>query len=222
MADELKKRRQAKDLAQEKLARKLGISRQTLHSLETGKCKPSLVLLAKIENFFQTSWRDLFPNIASQYPLAIKKQTNQNNKEGFMRRRDFEKFFDFHFPHFKDFFALSWPEVWEKMGFVARVNLVDKGSFLELLVDLPGFKKDETEVEVMPREVLVRAKRREEKREKAKGVYYNEATAAEVSRRIALPSEIDPDKSKAELKDGRLRVVLPKLKSQESRTIKPE
>jgi len=55
----------------------------------------------------------------------------------------------------------------------------------------------------------------QEKREKAKGVYYNEATAAEVSRRIALPSEIDPDKSKAELKDGRLRVVLPKLKSQE-------
>ncbi len=220
MSEELRRRRKAKGIAQEELAKFLGISRQSLHLLETGKCKPTLPLVAKIEHFFQSSWRELFPELASEYPLKDHKL--QTNKGGSMRRKDlFDSFFEFRFPDFKELFSWSMPELWQRFSNVARIDLVDRGDHLELIADLPGFKKDEVEVEVKPDEVVIRAERKQEEKREAKDYFYHEATASQVARRVPLPTEVDPQKAEAELKDGRLKLVLPKARTEQGRTIKP-
>ena len=53
LATYLRKYREKADYTQEELAHKLGISRQTVISLESGKCVPSVSLAMKIARFFE-------------------------------------------------------------------------------------------------------------------------------------------------------------------------
>lgn len=49
-------------MSQEELAKKVEVSRQTIHSIETGKFVPSLTLAQKIAKFFKKSTDEVFPN----------------------------------------------------------------------------------------------------------------------------------------------------------------
>ena len=216
---ELRRRREAKGLAQEDLAKILGISRQSLHALESGKCFPSLPVLARLERFFEVSWRELFPELGAQYPLG--EPTKQTNKGGPMTNKNFfNEFFDFHFPD--DVFSFWRSDLFSRLSKVLKVDLADKGDAFELKADLPGFGKDEVEVEVRPREILIKAQRKEEEKREAKNYFYQETSASSLARRLSLPEEIDPEKAKAFLKNGRLTVVLPKVAREGGRKIKPE
>jgi putative transcriptional regulator len=48
------------DLTQEALAHQLGVTRQTIQALETGKYDPSLPLAWKIACYFHTTIEDIF------------------------------------------------------------------------------------------------------------------------------------------------------------------
>lgn len=48
----IRRLREEKGLTQEQLARKLGVSRQTVNSLEAGRYKPSIVLALKIAGVY--------------------------------------------------------------------------------------------------------------------------------------------------------------------------
>ncbi len=211
MSKELRRRRKLKGLSQEELAEKLGISRQSLSALEKGTSLPSLELLAKLEQFFQESWRALFPEISAHYPL-------QNNYKS-MRPRDFWHRF------FPRFFEEGWfpEEGWERLfAPEIRVDLVDKGKKLILEADLPGFSKKDVEIEVRSNAVKIKAQKKAEKKEERKDFIFHEATASVVSRVVPLPTEVDPQKAKAVMRHGKLRLVLPKVHPEEGgRLIKP-
>jgi len=48
----LKQKRILSNLTQEKLAKKIGISRQSLNAIEAGRSLPSLMLAQKLADFF--------------------------------------------------------------------------------------------------------------------------------------------------------------------------
>jgi len=48
------------ELTQQELAKAIGVSRQTIHSIETGKFVPSTVLALKIARFFQQTVEEIF------------------------------------------------------------------------------------------------------------------------------------------------------------------
>ena len=52
--------RAKKKITQAELAKKLNVSRQTIHAIETGKFIPSTVLALKIAKFFGVKVEDLF------------------------------------------------------------------------------------------------------------------------------------------------------------------
>lgn len=52
--------RAKKRITQAELADKLKVSRQTIHSIETGKFVPSTVLALRIANFFNVEFTDIF------------------------------------------------------------------------------------------------------------------------------------------------------------------
>ncbi|OPX59541.1 MAG: antitoxin HipB [Methanobacterium sp. PtaB.Bin024] len=60
MKNNLKVYRAMQDLTQEELAKKLGVTRQTIIAIEKEKYDPSLILAFKIAKFFKIQIEDVF------------------------------------------------------------------------------------------------------------------------------------------------------------------
>ncbi len=60
MENKLKVYRAMKDITQEGLAKKLGVTRQTIIAIEKDKYDPSLILAFKIARFFKVQIEDIF------------------------------------------------------------------------------------------------------------------------------------------------------------------
>ena len=60
MKNTIKVQRAMKDLTQDDLAKKIGVSRQTINSIEKGRYVPSTVLALKLSALFGVSVNDFF------------------------------------------------------------------------------------------------------------------------------------------------------------------
>jgi putative transcriptional regulator len=58
--NKIKIQRAIKNMTQEDLAKKVGVSRQTINAMEANKYVPSTVLAMKIAKVFSTSVEDIF------------------------------------------------------------------------------------------------------------------------------------------------------------------
>jgi putative transcriptional regulator len=60
MKNRIKIHRAIKDITQEELAKIIGVSRQTIHSIEKGKYVPSTLLSLKLARYFGVTVEDIF------------------------------------------------------------------------------------------------------------------------------------------------------------------
>jgi putative transcriptional regulator len=60
MQNMIRVERAKKRITQAELAEKLNVSRQTIHSIETGKFIPSTVLALRIAKYFNVSFSEIF------------------------------------------------------------------------------------------------------------------------------------------------------------------
>jgi putative transcriptional regulator len=60
MKNNIKVQRAIKDVTQEELARKVGVTRQTINAIEKGKYNPSLDLAFKLAELFDMNIEELF------------------------------------------------------------------------------------------------------------------------------------------------------------------
>ena len=60
MKNRIEELRNEKGIRQEELARELGVSRQTISSLENGRYNPSILLAHKVAVFFGLTIEDVF------------------------------------------------------------------------------------------------------------------------------------------------------------------
>ncbi|MGV4529801.1 helix-turn-helix transcriptional regulator [Ornithobacterium rhinotracheale] len=60
MENTLKVERTKKNITQEQLAQEIGVSRQTIHAIESKKYVPSTVLALKIAAYFETQVEAIF------------------------------------------------------------------------------------------------------------------------------------------------------------------
>ncbi len=75
---------------------------------------------------------------------------------------------------------------------------------------LPGFRKEDVDIEVHDGVLSIKAEHSSEHEEKAERYYRKERRFGSVSRRIALPSAVLEGEAKADLADGVLTLRLPK------------
>ncbi|WP_092665925.1 helix-turn-helix transcriptional regulator [Agrococcus carbonis] len=60
MESRVRERRQAEGLSQQALAQAMGVSRQTINAIETGRYDPSLTLAVHLARHFGTTVEELF------------------------------------------------------------------------------------------------------------------------------------------------------------------
>ena len=86
-------------------------------------------------------------------------------------------------------------------------------------LEVPGVEKDQLHVSVTEDEVTVHGETRKETEEKKKNYYRQEIRYGAFQRTITVPADVDPAKASAELKQGILRITLPKAEQAKARRV---
>src|SRR5262245_35344325 len=93
----------------------------------------------------------------------------------------------------------------------ARMDVIDKNDRFEVLVDLPGVKKDDIQVTIEGSRVAITAETKSEKEEKeGDRVLHTERFATSYARTFELPAEVTEDGAQASFDNGVLKLALPK------------
>lgn len=95
-------------------------------------------------------------------------------------------------------------------------ELVEENDEYEVKIALAGFEPKDISVTATPRELIIKASRRDERKEDkdrdGAKVRWSEFHSNDVYRQIAFPSDVDVGKIKAEFEQGMLEIEAPKLK----------
>lgn len=94
--------------------------------------------------------------------------------------------------------------------FMPPVDIEETDTEFVVKADLPDVKKEEIKIHVQEGVLAIEGERKQVKEEKGKRFHKIEREYGRFVRRFALPIEVDPDKVRADFKDGVLNVVLPK------------
>jgi len=129
-------------------------------------------------------------------------------------RSDFDRIFeDFFGP--RPFAALA-PE-WAGAAYPA-VNIREDAENVQVEFELPGVPSGAFELTVVGNELTLKGHRAAEAREGA--IYHRqERETGAFARTLQLPCEIDPDHVQATLKNGVLKITLPKARNAKPRKI---
>lgn len=93
----------------------------------------------------------------------------------------------------------------------ARMDVIDKNEAFEVLVDLPGVKKEDIQVTIEGSRVAITAEAKAEKETKdGERVLHSERFAASYARTFELPAEVTEQGAEANFENGVLRLTLPK------------
>ena len=115
------------------------------------------------------------------------------------------------------FDSMAWPFQNAGRAFPA-LNIWEEGDALFAEAELPGMGMDDVEVLVVGNELTIKGTRKAVEG-KSQGVHRQERGTGAFSRSVTLPFEVDAEKVEATLKDGVLRMTLPKAASARPRKI---
>ena len=99
------------------------------------------------------------------------------------------------------------------------VNVFRKGDDFIIIAELPGVKKSDLEVQVKGRTIRLAGTKTVGYPEKA-ALHRRERLAGRFDRAVTMPVEINPDRVKAEYRDGVLALFLPRAESEKPKSIK--
>jgi HSP20 family protein len=104
-------------------------------------------------------------------------------------------------------------------GAYPPVNVFRKGDDFIIIAELPGVKKSDLDVQVKGRTIRLSGAKTVSYPEKA-ALHRRERLAGRFDRAVTLPVEINPDRVKAEYRDGVLALFLPPAESEKPKSIK--
>ncbi|WP_435348889.1 Hsp20/alpha crystallin family protein [Haloarchaeobius sp. HRN-SO-5] len=109
-----------------------------------------------------------------------------------------------------------WSSDFESMA----IDLVEHDDEFVVTVDLPGFERDDVDIEVTNHTLRIEAEREEATEEVEEERYLRHERSHEATHRsIRLPDEVDADNVTATMNNGVLTIALPRVESEESRKI---
>ena len=105
------------------------------------------------------------------------------------------------------------------IGSFPPINIFQKREDLVAIVELPGIDKTDLEIEAKENTIRIRGKKTIAYGEKA-SVHRRERISGVFDRTLSVPIRIEPDRIKAEYRDGILALFIPRADADKSRAIK--
>jgi HSP20 family protein len=104
-------------------------------------------------------------------------------------------------------------------GFAPSFEVKETNDAYLFRADLPGVKEDDVQISLTGNRLTISGQREEEQRKEGEQYYATEITYGTFTRSFTLPDGTDPEKIKAEMKNGVLTVSVPKKPEVQPRTI---
>jgi HSP20 family protein len=99
------------------------------------------------------------------------------------------------------------------------VDMYEGDEAFTLTAELPGFSKDDVQVEIKDNRLTLRGERKREAEVKEAHYHRVERVYGAFQRSIRLPAMVDADKAEAVFKDGVLKLTLPKAEEAKPKPI---
>jgi HSP20 family protein len=103
-----------------------------------------------------------------------------------------------------------------------HLEIAESDDNLTVQAEVPGFSTKELEINVEPRRLMIAGKHEAQEESKKGKTIYSERCAKEILRVVDLPAEVDGSKVSAMLKDGILKIELPKAAHAKPVRIEPK
>ncbi len=101
----------------------------------------------------------------------------------------------------------DWLTAEQELIWKPPIELEEKNGEFRLQIATPGLDAKDIDIQVSPDEILIKAESHHEHTEEKGQVHICEFTSGSLFRSIELPKKIDPDRVKAELKNGALNLT---------------
>jgi HSP20 family protein len=92
----------------------------------------------------------------------------------------------------------------------APLDLIDEGTHYSIHAELPGFTKDEVDVQINSDGMSIRAKKSTVTEDKKKNYLHRERAYSSFERSVSFPEEVDPAKAEGKMNNGVLELKIPK------------
>ncbi len=103
-------------------------------------------------------------------------------------------------------------------GTFPSVNVFRQDGDFIIVAELPGVKKEDLDIQIKGDEVRIVGKKSVDYAEDA-SLHRRERAAGRFDRTLTIPSQIDPDRAKADYTDGVLTLHLPQADSEKARSV---
>jgi len=226
--------RKQKKLSQEELADALGISRQSIISLEQGKTVPSLPLAFSLCHFFDSAFEEMF---------EFEKEMNREIDEAFSTNNINIKVISSEYDPERKEKAMTDLSPWRPMREAVtlrdaidrlfedsvitpskgvgmpKIDIKDEKDRVVVKAELPGLKEEEVSIEILDNTMTISGEKKEEKEKEDEGYYYKESHTGAFSRSFTLPSDVLGEKAEASMENGVLKISIPKVEPKKAKKI---
>lgn len=149
-------------------------------------------------------------NLKSLIPVRGEK-TNVAGFEPFtVLQREVEHLFENFGPH--------WPSIGNH-ELMPSMDIAETNKEIEVTAELPGLEEKDVDINYADGVLTIRGEKKSEKEEKNKTRHLIERTYGAFSRTLKLPAGVDPNKIKATIDKGVLKVVVEKPAAKETKKI---
>lgn len=121
---------------------------------------------------------------------------------------------------FEDFFGpIEFEEVKGKHSFFPAMDIAEDDQNLIIKVDIPGMTQKDVSVEIHDNVLIIKGEKKVEDEIKEKNFHVSERRYGSFIRQITLPDYLQPEKTKAKIKDGVLTITIPKKEEEKPKKI---
>lgn len=115
--------------------------------------------------------------------------------------------------------SMSYPELREG-AFIPAVELEETDEAVDVKMELPGMTPDDIDIQVSADSVAISGERKTETSSEENGIKRSEFHYGSFRRTIPLPGRVDNAHTRAEYKDGILKLHLPKAPEERNKVVK--
>jgi HSP20 family molecular chaperone IbpA len=116
----------------------------------------------------------------------------------------------------------NWTQAERELVWKPAFELSEKDGQFHLEAALAGVEAKDIDIDVTPEDIVLQARAQHEHHEHKGTIHYCEFESGKMFRSIHLPKRINPDKVKAEFKDGMLRLTADIAEEARATKVKPE